>query len=100
MSDADGTRDPPRSILSHEERHVAEGLAAGHSPAEIAADRDTDTETVERAADRVREKTDRALATLAASPFLEEAAAALDPAARRSLREALASATDQSVDEE
>lgn len=100
MSDADETREPPRSILSHEERHVAEGLAAGRDPAEIAADRGADIETVERAADRVREKTDRALATLAASPFLETAAASLEPATRRSLHEALASADDQPGDEE
>lgn len=91
MSDTD---DAPRSILSHEEQRVAEGLAAGLDPAEIAVERDADPAVVERAVERIREKTDRALATLADSPFTGEAVAALDPGTRRSLRAALADGDD------
>ena len=93
--DAGGPDDPPdvalpRSILSHEEGRVAEGLAAGRRPAELAETREGDPAAVERAVERIREKTDRALATLAVSPFVAEAAASLPPATQRSLRAALA----------
>lgn len=84
MTDADP------SILSHGERDIAARLREGHSVEDVAAARDEPVETVEKAVDRIREKTDRALATLVASPFTDAAAADLDPATRERLREALA----------
>jgi DNA-binding NarL/FixJ family response regulator len=83
------TSEPPRSILSHEERAVARALAAGEDAASVAEKRGTDPETVERAAERVREKTGRALATLAESPFVAETLASLDPETRAAVRAAL-----------
>jgi DNA-binding NarL/FixJ family response regulator len=83
------TSEPPSSILSHEERAVARALAAGEDAASVAGARGTDPETVERAAERVREKTERALATLAESPFVAEALADLDPETRAAVRAAL-----------
>lgn len=71
-----------RSILSSEEQDLAERLADGDAPADIADDLDRDPEAVEKALDRIREKTDRALATLVESPYAAEAAADL-PAAER-----------------
>ncbi|MFB6084515.1 MAG: hypothetical protein ABEJ94_09745 [Halorientalis sp.] len=81
--------DPDASILSHGEREVAAMLEEDHSVEEIAAERDESVESVEKAIDRIREKTDRALATLIASPFTDRAAADLDPATRDRLRSAL-----------
>jgi len=78
MSDAT----PDASILGHGEREIAAMLAAGHSVEEIATEREESAESVEKAIDRIREKTDRALATLLASPFTDRAAADLDPTAR------------------
>jgi DNA-binding NarL/FixJ family response regulator len=77
------------SILSHGEREVAAMLDDGHSADEIATARDESVESIEKAIDRIREKTDRALATLLASPFTDRAAADLDPAARKRLRSEL-----------
>lgn len=78
-----------RSILSTGERAVAEALRDGLDAEEIARRRGEPVETVEKAVRRVREKTDRALATLAESPFVAEAAADLDDAAREDLLEKL-----------
>jgi len=78
-----------RSILSTGERAVAEGLRDGLDAEEIARQREEPVEAVENSVRRVREKTDRALATLAESPFLTEAAADLDDATRERLLEAL-----------
>jgi hypothetical protein len=86
---SEDTRDTPRSILSHEERAVARELAAGSDLATVVEARGGDPETVERTADRVREKTERALATLAESPFVAEALADLDPETRQAVRRAL-----------
>jgi hypothetical protein len=69
---------PDSSILSHGEREIAAMLEADHSVDEIATARDEPVESVEKAIDRIREKTDRALATLLASPFTSDAAADLD----------------------
>lgn len=80
----DADADTP-SILSRGEREIAALLRDGHSPEEIADRRDQPTETVEKAIDRIRTKTDRALATLRQSPYTEDAAAALDDDARRRL---------------
>lgn len=67
----------PDSILSTEEAKIAERLGAGESPEEVAAALEKDPDVVEKAADRIRAKTDRALATLLDSPFATEAAAEL-----------------------
>lgn len=82
-------RDLAPSILSRGECVVARGLREGLTVEEIAAERDEPAEVVERATERVREKTDRALATLAQSPFVAEAAADLDPETRERIRAAL-----------
>jgi len=79
-----------RSILSTGERDVARRLRDGASVEEIADARDDPVEVVERHVDRISEKTERAAATLAESPFTEEVAADLDESARRRLREATA----------
>lgn len=73
------------SILSTGEREVASMLASGRSLSEVAEARDTTEERVERTAERVREKTDRALATLAESHVADEAVDALDPETRAAL---------------
>jgi DNA-binding NarL/FixJ family response regulator len=65
------------SILSTGERRVAELLADGQSVAEIAEERGEPEVAVEKVIDRVREKTNRALATLLESPFAAAAAADL-----------------------
>lgn len=78
------------SILSTGERRVAELLADGKSLEEIAEARAESVEATEKAVARVREKTDRALATLVESPFTAEAAADLDDAERARLGEQLA----------
>lgn len=79
-----------RSILSTGEREVARRLTDGDSLAEIAEARDDSVETVERHVDRIREKTERAFATLDESPFTEEFADDLDEPTRRRLHEATA----------
>lgn len=81
MSDAT----PEPSILSHGEREIAAMLEEGHSVDEIATARGESVESVEKAVDRIREKTDRALATLLASPFTDEAVADLDSTIRERL---------------
>lgn len=77
------------SILSTGERRVAELLAAGHEVEAVADRRGESVDATEKAVDRVREKTDRALATLLESPFTAEAAADLTPEQRDRLRAAL-----------
>jgi DNA-binding NarL/FixJ family response regulator len=77
---------PEASILSHGEREIAAMLEAGNSVDEIAATRDESVDSVEKAVDRIREKTDRALATLLASPFTDDAIADLDSSTRERLR--------------
>lgn len=81
--------DPAPSILSRGEHVVARRLREGLTVEEIAEERDESPEAVERAIERVREKTDRALATLAQSPFATEAARDLDPETRERVRTAL-----------
>lgn len=78
------------SILSHGERAVARALREGRSVEEIAAERDESPETVEKSVERIRAKTDRALATLVQSPFAAETARDLPEESRARLREALA----------
>jgi hypothetical protein len=78
------------SILSTGERRVAELLADGKSVEEIAEARAESVEATEKAVERVREKTDRALATLVESPFTAAAAADLDDDERARLGEQLA----------
>jgi beta-glucosidase-like glycosyl hydrolase len=78
-----------QSILSHEERAVAAALAAGTDPVTIADERDSSIEAVEAAVERIREKTERAFATLAESPFTDDLAGDLDPERRAALRAAL-----------
>lgn len=67
----------PDSILSTEEAKIASHLADGDSTDTIADALDRDPEAIEKATDRIRAKTDRALATLLQSPFAAEAAAEL-----------------------
>ncbi|WP_254536296.1 LuxR C-terminal-related transcriptional regulator [Halomarina litorea] len=74
-----------RSILSSGEREVAWRLADGQSVEDIAAARDQSVETVEKHVDRIREKTERAVATLVESPFAEAVLADLDPEARETV---------------
>ncbi|PSP76298.1 hypothetical protein BRC86_01445 [Halobacteriales archaeon QS_3_64_16] len=85
---ADRSESP--SILSRGERDVARRLRAGESVAEIADARESSTESVEKAIDRVREKTERSLTTLAESPFSAELLADLDPERKRTLGAVLA----------
>lgn len=84
----------PESILSHGERDVAGYLREGADPAEIATARDVSEESVEKAVDRVEEKTRRAIATLVESPFVDDAARELDDETRRELIEAFRNADD------
>ena len=77
------------SILSHEERAVAAALAAGTDPVTIADERDSSIEEIEASVERIREKTERAFATLAESPFTGDLATDLDPDRRDTLRTAL-----------
>lgn len=74
------------SVLSHGEREVAARHADGESVEDIARARDEPVEAVEKALDRIRGKTDRALVTLLQSPFTAEVAADLDPESRDRLR--------------
>jgi hypothetical protein len=77
------------SILSHEERAVAAALAAGTDPVTIADERDSSVTEIEATVDRIREKTERAFATLAESPFTNDLVDDLDPDRRAALRAAL-----------
>jgi hypothetical protein len=83
-------RTDSRSILSHEERELAGELRSNPDlTVTEAGDRcGMDAGTAERADERVREKTDRALATLVQSPYLAETVADLDTEARDRLRAA------------
>lgn len=74
------------TILSHEERTVARALAEGRSVEAVAEDRGVGPADVERTVERIREKTGRALATLAASPFAGEVARDADPETVRAVR--------------
>lgn len=78
----DGFDSDRPSVLSHGEREVAALLRAGHSVESIAEERDDTPQAVEKAVDRIREKTDRALGTLLQSPFSEQAVDDLEPEAR------------------
>ena len=82
--------DDTRSILSHEEAAIAAALAEGRDPVTIADERDASIAAVEASIDRIREKTERAFATLEASPFAADLAEDLDPERRAALRDALA----------
>lgn len=83
MSDGDVT-----SIFSHEERAIATALADGADPVTIAETRDTPIAQVEASVDRIREKTERAFATLEQSPFTADLARELGPERRDTLRAA------------
>ena len=78
-----------RSILSTGERRVAALLAEGHDVETIAERRDQSVEATEKAVDRVREKTERAFATLLESPFTADLAADLSESEQERLRTAL-----------
>lgn len=75
------------SILSHEEATIARMVREGATIEEIADERNQSVESVEASLDRIEDKTRRALATLEASPFLDEAVAGLSPPRRNQLRE-------------
>ena len=81
--------DDTPSILSHEEEAIAAALAEGTDPVTIADELDSSVAAVEASIDRIREKTERAFATLDASPFTADLAADLDPERRAALRTAL-----------
>lgn len=68
---------------------MAELLADGRSVEEVADARGEPVAATEKAVARIREKTDRALATLLESPFVEEAAADLSEDGRERLIELL-----------
>lgn len=78
--------DERQSILSHGEREIAAMLREGRSIETIADERDDPPAVVEKARDRIRQKTDRALVTLLQSPDTEVATADLDPDERAELR--------------
>lgn len=86
--------DARESILSHSERDVAEHLREHPeaTPGDVAEARGADPEATGKAVERIREKTDRALATLVQSPFAAEAAAELDPDERAAIRAAIEAA--------
>lgn len=79
------------SILSHGERDVAGYLRSDPDidAEEIADRRDVPVESVEKSISRIQEKTRRAFATIAQSPFIEEAARELPAEERESLRAVL-----------
>ena len=83
MSDADVA-----SVLSTGERRIAELLREGRSIEEIAEIRGEPVDVIERGVDRIREKTDRAVATLLESPYLEEAASGRTAGERARIRDA------------
>lgn len=78
----------PPSVLSTGECRIAELLREGRSVEEIAEIRGEPESVIERAIGRIREKTDRAVATLLESPHLEEAAADRTPGERERIRTA------------
>lgn len=82
------------SILSTEERKVAAALRKGATIEEIATEQNKPAETIERTVERIREKTGRALATLAESPFTAEVAAGRPEAEREQLADALTVSND------
>lgn len=77
------------SILSTGEREVADLVAEGLDAEAIAAERGVPLEQVELSIERIREKTRRAFATLAASPFTGDVAESLDAPTRRAVVRAL-----------
>ena len=81
--------DDTQSIFSHEERAVASALLDGTDPVNIADARDISVQEVEASIDRIREKTERAFATLDESPFTLDLAHELDDERRVALRTAL-----------
>jgi hypothetical protein len=81
--------DEGRSILSHGEREIARMRRDGMSVEAIADARDDSPEAVEKALDRIRTKTDRALLTLLQSPVTEPAVDDLDPDTRETIRSRL-----------
>lgn len=82
------------SILSTEERKVAAAIRQGATIKEIATEQNKPAEAIERAVERIREKTGRALATLVESPFTAEVAAGRPEAERERLADALDIAKD------
>lgn len=78
-----------QSILSHGESTVAAMLADGMQPEEIAAERDVSPEEMEKSIDRIREKTERAVTTLAESPFTAEVASEMNDETREDVLDAL-----------
>lgn len=78
-----------QSILSHGESTVAAMLADGMQPEEIAAERDVSPEEMEKSIDRIREKTERAVTTLAESPFTAEVASEMNDETRADVLDAL-----------
>jgi len=87
MSGSDNEPEPA-SVFSTGERRIAELLREGHSIEAIAERRDEPVEAIERGIDRIRQKTDRAIATLIQSPYLEAAAADRAPEERERIRAA------------
>jgi DNA-binding NarL/FixJ family response regulator len=81
--------DDRSSVLSHGEREIAALVRDGHSVDDIATTRDATTTEVEKALDRIHEKTTKAVATLLQSPYTADAVTELDADARASLRSAL-----------
>jgi transposase len=77
------------SIFSHGERAIASMIADGMSLEEIAEERGASTETIEKSIDRIREKTTRAVTTLAESPFTAEVGDELNEETREELIEIL-----------
>jgi len=94
MPHGDDARD---SILSHGERDVARHLRENPDAdvETVAEARGVDPESVEKSIERIRGKTDRALATLHQSPFTREAAADLDPEERAALVAAIEAAGEE-----
>lgn len=78
-----------QSILSHGEREIAAMLREGRSVEEIASTRDEPPAVVEKAIDRIRAKTDRAIATLVESPFARESLHQYDAETRAKLQSRL-----------
>lgn len=79
------------SILSHGERDVAGHLREDPDASidDIAAARGVSANAIEQSVERVRDKTARALHTLAESPFTAEVARGLDDDVRDRLIQAL-----------
>ncbi len=84
-------QDASNSILSHGEQDVA-GYLREHpdaTAADIAEARGVDETAVDQAIERIREKTHRAVVTLAESPFAAETLQGADPAIRDRFRSVL-----------